>query len=208
MLGIIKIAVLVFAVIVHEMAHGYAALKLGDPTAKNEGRLTFNPIPHIDPFWSLLLPALLIFSNSPFVLGGAKPVPVDPRYFADHRRDMMIVSFAGPASNIVMGFISMVILIIAVKFSVPFLSTPGVLRILEYSMLINTVLAVFNLIPVPPLDGSKILMGLLPPGAAYKFAAVEPYGIFIIFILLFAGLLKVILVPAIMIMYSILGFFI
>lgn len=208
MLGVIKIAVLVFAVIVHEIAHGYAALKLGDPTAKEEGRLTFNPIPHIDPFWSLLLPAILVFTNSPFVLGGAKPVPIDPRYFRDYRRDIMTVSFAGPASNIALAFISMALLIIAVKFGVPFLSSPGVLRILEYSMLINTVLAVFNLIPIPPLDGSKILLSFLPPQAAYKFAAVEPYGIFIIFILLFLGLLKFILVPAITVMYSILGFFI
>ena len=207
MLGVIKIAVLVFAVIVHEVAHGYIAYRLGDPTAKNEGRLTMNPIPHIDPFWSLLLPAVMIFSGSPFVLGGAKPVPIDPRYFKDHRRDVMVVSFAGPASNILMSFVSLAVFIAAVKFNIPFLTSPGVMRILEYSIMINTVLAVFNLIPIPPLDGSKILMSFLPGAAAYRLAAVEPYGIFIVLLLLFAGVLNFLLMPAFYLINSIIKFF-
>lgn len=207
MLGIIKIAVLVFAVIVHEVAHGYVAYRLGDPTARNAGRLTMNPLPHIDPFWSLLLPAVMIFSGSPFVLGGAKPVPIDPRYFRDHRRDVMIVSFAGPASNIVMAFISLAVFIAAVKFNVPFLTSPGVMRILEYSIMINTVLAVFNLIPIPPLDGSKILMGFLPGQAAFRLAALEPYGIFIVLLLLFVGALNFLLMPAFYMINAIIKFF-
>src|SRR5512142_3375244 len=99
---IMQVAVLVFAVIVHEVSHGFVAYRLGDPTAKEAGRLTLNPIPHIDPFMSIILPAFLIFSGSPFVIGGAKPVPINPAYFRHHKRDVLLVSLAGPGSNMLL----------------------------------------------------------------------------------------------------------
>ena len=198
---LIQITVLLFAVIVHEVAHGYVAFRLGDPTAKNSGRLTLNPLPHIDPFMSVLLPAFLIFSGAPFIIGGAKPVPVNPSYFNDHKRDVMLVSFAGPASNILLAVLSILIYAIAVRVPVIMkFGGSGLFLLLQYSILINVVLAVFNLIPIPPLDGSKILMGLMPDEIAYKYASIGPYGIFIIIILLMLGVLQMILMPVFIIL--------
>ena len=198
---LIQITVLLFAVIVHEVAHGYVAFRLGDPTAKNSGRLTLNPLPHIDPFMSVLLPAFLIFSGAPCIIGGAKPVPVNPSYFNDHKRDVMLVSFAGPASNILLAVLSILIYAIAVRVPVIMkFGGSGLFLLLQYSILINVVLAVFNLIPIPPLDGSKILMGLMPDEIAYKYASIGPYGIFIIIILLMLGVLQMILMPVFIIL--------
>ncbi len=190
---LIQIAVLIFAVIVHEVAHGFVAYKLGDPTAKYSGRLTLNPIPHIDPFMSILLPALMIVTGMPFIIGGAKPVPVNPIYFQNHKRDVMLVSAAGPLSNILLAIISA--LLLKFLFMFEFLRSVGLSLVLGYSVLINIILATFNLIPIPPLDGSKILMGLLPDELAYKFAKLEPYGFFIILILLMTGILQLFLSP-------------
>ena len=193
---IMQIAVLVFAVIVHEVSHGYVAYRLGDPTAKNAGRLTLNPLPHIDPFMSVLLPAFLIFSGSPFVIGGAKPVPINPMYFKNHKKDVMLVSLAGPGSNIVLAILGIGLFVLAAR--VPFLRNPGVFRLLQYFILINTVLAVFNLIPVPPLDGSNILMSLLPDEAAYNYAKLAPYGFLVIIVMLVFNVFEIILMPILM----------
>ena len=204
---IIQIAVLLFAVIIHEVAHGYVAYRLGDPTAKHSGRLTLNPIPHIDPFMSILLPAFLIFSGAPFIIGGAKPVPVNPAYFRNHKRDMMLVSLAGPASIVILSILSLIILAIAVR--VPMVREfggGGLFLLLQYSIYINAILAVFNLIPIPPLDGSKILMGFLPGEMAYKYARIEPYGIFIIMGLLILGVLQMILTPMFYILRALIQF--
>lgn len=200
----IQIGVLIFAVIVHEVSHGYVAYKLGDPTAKYSGRLTLNPLPHIDPFMSILLPGLMIATGMPFIIGGAKPVPVNPSYFANHKRDVMLVSAAGPFSNILLAIISILLLKIAVMFD--FLKTPGLFLLLQYSIIINIVLAVFNLIPIPPLDGSKILMGFLPDEAAYNYSKLEPYGIFIILILLGLGILQIFLMPIFMVLEKLIKF--
>lgn len=201
---LIQIAVLVFAVIVHEVAHGYIAYKLGDPTAKVEGRLTLNPLPHIDPFMSVLLPFLMIASGMPFILGGAKPVPVNPLYFQNHKRDVMLVSAAGPLSNILLAIISA--LLLKFLFSFEFLRSAGLSLVLGYSVIINTILAAFNLIPIPPLDGSKILMGFLPDEVAYKYASLERFGIFIILILMMLGILQLFLYPIFYLLRNLINF--
>ncbi|HDT15532.1 MAG TPA: site-2 protease family protein [Firmicutes bacterium] len=201
---LIQIAVLIFAVIVHEICHGYVAYKLGDPTAKNAGRLTFNPLPHIDPFMSILLPAFLIFSGAPFIIGGAKPVPVNPAYFADHRKGMMMVSAAGSGSNFALAAISIGLLKLVA--GIPALISPGLVYILQYMIIINVVLAVFNLLPIPPLDGSKILTGFLPDRAVYTYQKIEPYGMWIIIILLMFGILRMILMPVFYLLQQIMNF--
>jgi Zn-dependent protease len=190
---VIQIIVLILAVIVHEVSHGYVAYKLGDPTAKTMGRLTLNPLPHIDPFWSIILPVGLILTHSPFILGGAKPVPVDWRYFKNPRRDMMFVSLAGPGSNILLAIVGLLIWKLAGL--VPALQSPGLQAFIEANLIINVVLAAFNLIPVPPLDGSKVIMGLLPESMAYKYARLEPMGMIIVIILLVTGIFNMIFQP-------------
>jgi Zn-dependent protease len=203
---IMQITVLVFAVIIHEVSHGYVAYMLGDPTAKDAGRLTLNPVPHIDPFMSVLLPAFLIFSGSPFVIGGAKPVPINPAYFKHHKKDVMLVSFAGPGSNLILAILGVGLFVLAAK--VPFLRNPGVFRLLQYLILINVVLAIFNLIPVPPLDGSNILMSLLPDEAAYNYAKLAPFGFLIIVVMLIFNVFNAILTPVLMAIQNLLNFLI
>ncbi len=193
---IMQIAVLVFAVVVHEVSHGYVSYLLGDPTAKEQGRLTFNPLSHLDPFMSVILPAFLIFSGSPFVIGGAKPVPVNPLFYKNHKRDLMLVSIAGPGSNFLLAAITVGLLAAAVR--IPFIDIqkmPGLFLFIKYMIIINVILCVFNLIPVPPLDGSKIVMALLPDDMAMKYESISPFGIFIIIGLLMLNILDLIFRP-------------
>jgi len=152
---IISIAILIMSAVVHEFAHGYAAYRLGDPTAQYEGRLTLNPIPHLDLFGSIILPVLLVLSGSPFVLGWAKPVPYNPYNLRNRRWGELIVAAAGPASNIIIALIAGIIFQLA-----PI--SQSIAEFLYVVVFINVLLCVFNLIPVPPLDGSKILFGLFP----------------------------------------------
>jgi Zn-dependent protease len=197
---------ILFALTIHEYAHGWVAYRLGDPTAKDAGRLTLNPLAHLDPIGTLML----------FIvkLGWAKPVPVNPYNFRDPRRDMMWVSFAGPASN----FLAAFCLAIVFKFvSTAFPYEGGgsflyvILLMLKWGVLINIILGVFNLIPIPPLDGSKILMGFLPPAAAYQLAQLERFGPFLlIFILMFSHMMRlnifwVLISPFVAIFSAILG---
>lgn len=181
---LIKGVILVFSIVVHEVAHGYAAYRLGDPTAAHSNRLTLNPIAHVDLFGSIILPAILIFSGSPVVLGWAKPVPFNPYYFKNYKRGVMITGAAGPISNFVLAMIGGVCLFLV---SYIFPQSPA---IVEWSLVrfiaINIGLGVFNLIPIPPLDGSRILYGLLPSQWADKYMSLEPYGIYILIALLFA----------------------
>ena len=202
----IQLGILVFAVIVHEVSHGYVAYKLGDPTAKNEGRLTLNPIPHIDPMWSILLPAFFILSHSPFLIGGAKPVPVNSSYFKKPRRDVMLVSLAGPGSNIVLALLFAVLLKLIILF--PVIKSPGLELFAQYGIMINMVLAAFNLIPIPPLDGSGILSGLLPLSVAYNYGKIAPYGIWILMGLLYFGLVQYLMAPVLMVIKFIITFII
>lgn len=181
--AVIVLVILVFSAILHEVAHGYVAEKLGDPTAKLLGRLTLNPIKHIDPFMSVLLPLVLIVSGSPIVFGAAKPVPVDPFNLKDGKKDLALVSLAGPLTNVAIAIISA--LIIKALFLFP--ASPEmfpVILILRLIVHLNLLLAIFNLIPIPPLDGSKILAMFLPDRQAAAYLSISSFGMIIIFALL------------------------
>lgn len=178
--------ILFFSVIVHEIAHGYTALKCGDPTARDAGRLTFNPIPHIDLFGSIILPLLFVFSGSSFFIAWAKPVPVNPNNFYNYKRDDILVSFAGPASNFIMAFVCC-LGIVGMNFLVPDPEANS-LSYFVYKMLLggislNILLAVFNLIPVPPLDGSHIVAAFLPDSIGNMYRKIGFIGIFIVLLL-------------------------
>lgn len=188
---LIMLIILVFSAIIHEVSHGYVAERLGDPTARLLGRLTLNPKNHIDPIMSVLLPLLLIFSGSPVIFGAAKPVPVDPFNLRDGRKDLALVSLAGPLSNIIIAIIA-AILIKGLFILAPMAESGTALGltilithyILSVIVQINLLLAIFNLIPIPPLDGSKIFSLLLPEKEARIYLAFGSIGFFIIFFLL------------------------
>jgi Zn-dependent protease len=179
----IGLPVLVFSIVVHEVAHGYAAYRLGDPTAKYSNRLTLNPLAHVDLFGSIILPLILLFSPSPVLLGWAKPVPFNPAYFRNFRRGIMIVGAAGPIANFALALMSLV-LMIGVSFIDGFPLADLIFRLLRSFFNTNIALGIFNLVPIPPLDGSRILYGLLPERWRQPYMSLEPYGIFIVFGLL------------------------
>jgi Zn-dependent protease len=209
---IISLFVLLFAITIHEASHGWAAAKFGDFTAKSMGRVTLNPVAHIDPIGTILLPLILVYLRMP-AFGWAKPVPVNPFNLRNPRRDNLWISAAGPAANLSAAaacLISIVVLKIINPGIVIFLgnylrgwgSLPrgfhpmeGLVLILFFGVRINTYLAVFNLIPVPPLDGSGVLMGLLSDEAAQRFDRLRPYGFIIVLALIYMGLLQVIIRP-------------
>jgi len=190
-----------FSIVIHEVAHGWVAYKLGDHTAKSMGRLTLNPIPHIDPLGTLVLPLFLLILGGP-VFGWAKPVPFNPQNFHPHvniRRGSMWVALAGPASNFILAFIASFVLVFLRKF-IP-------LPTAAYTFCgafvgINLFLALLNLVPIPPLDGSKILWGFLPPKYDHYFMMLERYGFFIIVILLGSGALSHIVLPPFKFLFS------
>ena len=187
---LIQIGTLLFAVTVHEVAHGYVASKMGDNTARLAGRLTLNPLKHLDFIGSFLLPAILALSRSPIVFGYAKPVPVNFTNLRDYRKGVLCVASAGVTANLVLAVIAGVLFQIASNFTsllhVPIFAPFFInfLNILFYTVVINSVLAIFNLIPVPPLDGSRILAVFLPAPLREQFRRIERFGMIILFILL------------------------
>ncbi len=187
---IILLVILLFSAIVHEVSHGLVAEKLGDDTAREMGRITLNPIPHIDPFGSILLPLVLLMAGSPVIFGAAKPVPVNFNRLRNPKSGMALVSLAGPLSN----FLLAVLFVIPIKLHL----TNGISQpILLEAILINLVLGTFNLIPIPPLDGSKILAALAPDEWMYKILEWERWGFILVFVFLMLGILEKILLPVI-----------
>lgn len=193
--GIISAFVVLFAITVHEASHGWAALKMGDPTAYQLGRITLNPIRHIDPIGTILLPLMLIIMGAP-PFGWAKPVPVNPLNLKNPRKDNLIISIAGPASNISVAVIAFIVLKILMNLNPSLFYSSGggaskllspLITIVYYTIVINVILAFFNLIPIPPLDGSGVVMGLISEEAAQKYEQIRPYGFFILILLIMTG---------------------
>jgi Zn-dependent protease len=183
-LATIWVLPVIFAITFHEAAHGYVAHLLGDDTAWQLGRVSFNPLKHIDPVGTILLPGALLLAHSPFLFGYAKPVPVNFRALRSPRRDMMLVAAAGPAMNIALAVVAA--LVFHFVDYLPATSAEWLAANLRNALVFNVVLAVFNLFPLPPLDGGRILVGLLPWRAAIALSRVEPYGILILIGLLIA----------------------
>ncbi len=175
--GLVVLTILIFSAILHEVAHGFVAEKLGDPTARLMGRLTLNPIKHIDPMMSILLPIIMwISTQGQFVFGAAKPIPVDPFNLRDGRKDMAIVALAGPLTNILIAILASLLLNL--------LGQTAIAPLLYTTATLNLLLAIFNLLPIPPLDGSKVFSLILPEKEARTYLSLGSIGMFIIFFLL------------------------
>lgn len=197
-----------FAISLHEVSHGWVASYFGDQTARLSGRLSFNPIKHIDLFGTILVPLLVLWmTNFQFVFGWAKPVPVDGRNLRNPRRDMAIVAMAGPLMNLFMALCwgaiakggSLLMHSGNDWLGIPLIYMGGA------GVIVNCVLAVLNLLPLPPLDGSKVLTSLLPPRLAYRWSQLEPYSLIILLILLFTGMLSIIMSPIVFFLISLIG---
>ena len=186
------------AITLHEAAHGWMANRLGDPTAKALGRISLNPFRHIDPIGTVVLPLTLLMLSG-FVIGWAKPVPVDMRYFKKPLLDMAVVALAGPASNFLMACAwAMVLFVGKLMYSPGDAFALYIMKVGDAGILINLILMVLNLLPIPPLDGGRVLAGVLPPRLAVPFMRIEPYGLFVVIFLLVTGILGKILWPMVL----------
>ena len=203
---LLNLSIFFFAVIIHEYAHGWVAWKLGDSTAKFMGRLTLNPLAHIDPIGTIFLPLILLITHSPILFGWAKPVPVDFFNLKNPKQGMIWVGLAGPVANILFA----IALSLLLKFcrgqaclspTVNYL----IVSVITTAIMANLVLAVFNLLPIPPLDGSRVMMGLLPYNLSVEYAKIEPYGFIIIFALLWMGAINTVIWPVVISLASLLG---
>ena len=204
---IIQFGVVLFAISIHESAHAWMADKFGDPTAKNQGRITLNPIAHIDLIGTIIFPLLLAIAGGP-VFGWAKPVMVNPYNLRNPRRANIFISAAGPGSNVISAFAGIVLFLILKNMGV-FKGSVGsgieiLLYIFFFFIIINIYLAIFNLIPIPPLDGSGILDGVLKGEALYQYQKIKPYGFIILLIIIYIGVLDVIAHPIISFILNIL----
>ncbi|MFH1688701.1 MAG: site-2 protease family protein [Candidatus Eisenbacteria bacterium] len=179
----VTIAILLFSVIIHEVSHGVVAEKLGDPTARRQGRITLNPIPHIDLVGSIILPAIAVIMHLP-LLGWAKPVPIDMRQFKDPMRDFAITAMAGPVSNLAQVMVYSLVFHVSLSFGWLFVAT-----IASWGIYINLLLALFNLLPIPPLDGSRLIAAALPRDMGWQFLSIGRYGFMILMLLIFSGVL-------------------
>jgi Zn-dependent protease len=196
---LLSLCIFFFAVIIHEYAHGWVAWKLGDSTARFMGRLTLNPIAHIDPVGTIFLPLFLIITHSPVLFGWAKPIPVDFFNLNNPKRDMIWVGLAGPAANIIFA------IALSLLLKIPLLTASQLaVSVITTAITANLVLAVFNLLPIPPLDGSRIAMGLLPYNLGAEYAKMEPYGFIIIFALLWMGFINAIIWPIVIFLANLL----
>jgi Zn-dependent protease len=200
---VVQVMALLVAITFHELAHGWSAYRLGDNTALQMGRLTLNPLAHIDIFGTVILPGLLIITGSPVLFGWAKPVPVNPARFRNPRKGMSLVSLSGPATNLGLAVLAAVILKTGMVRPSGGVATP-IFEFLWFSLSINVILAIFNLMPIPPLDGAHLLEGFLPEGAARQFSRLEPYGMIIIIAMLYLGLFRLVLMPIYRLIMSIL----
>ena len=179
---LIYIIPLLFAITLHEAAHGWVASKLGDHTARMMGRVTLDPTRHIDPIGTIAIPLVLLLSSSGFIFGWAKPVPINFNALRNGKNGMIWVALAGPGANIVMAICWLFVMIIAIKMNITVLIEMG-----RIGILVNCVLAVFNLLPIPPLDGSRVISALLPNRLAYQYNQLEQYGLYILLGLMFLG---------------------
>ena len=184
--------ILLFSVVIHEISHGWMALRLGDTTARDMGRLTLNPIPHIDPVGSIMVPIFSLLVAGRVMIAWAKPVPINPLNFSNFRRDDILVSVVGPISNILMAFVCTILFILLANVTSSFIPSNSIteealvffLKMFRGGIVLNVVLAVFNMIPVPPLDGSHVVASMLPEELSMRYRSLGFYGIFVILILM------------------------
>ena len=201
---IVLYVVLLFSCCVHEFAHAWTANMCGDDTALLAGRMTLNPVVHIDPIGTIVLPLLMVVSGTNLLFGWAKPVPVNPRRFHNYRRDDIIVSISGIVSNLVIALLAATLL--RTIYTVGGFPGAGpVVFILRYLMVINVVLGVFNMVPIPPLDGSRVLYHYLPTQTAWQFQKLERYGFIILILFLMTGVFRLIITIPMQIFYAIAG---
>lgn len=185
---------------IHEVAHAWVALRCGDPTARDLGRITLNPLPHIDPIMTVLLPAILIMSGSGFLFGGAKPVPVSPMRLRNPMRDMMLVAIAGPLTNFLIALALGVLWTLALGFGWQTQDTK-LMVVVEQAIRFNLLLTAFNMVPIPPLDGSRVMAWILPAGARESYVQLERFGMLLVMLFIFSGTGQSFLYEAISVLY-------